>query len=197
MRHREKGGKIGRTASHRKATLRALATALFKHKRIKTTVAKARAAREFVEPLITKAKNDNVHSRRLIAQHINDKDIIKELFTDIVEKIGDRPGGYTRIVKLGQRLGDASEMAILELVDFFELGDKEAAPKTATKKASKEKTEDTQVEDAQVIEETEIEEVAEEEKTKEEVKAEAAEEQSEEATDEKKKDTKSSEKESK
>ncbi len=194
MRHRVKGGKIGRTASHRKATLRALATALFKHKKIKTTIAKARAAREFVEPLITKAKSDTVHTRRQIAQHINDKAIVKELFTDIVEKIGDRPGGYTRIVKLGQRQGDASEMAILELVDFFEIGDKQ--PRKADKAEVKE---ETVVEDAQVVEETETEKKVSEEATdekekNEEVKAEVvpAEEK---VAEQKEEDTKDSEKE--
>ncbi|MGD8778993.1 MAG: 50S ribosomal protein L17 [Ignavibacteria bacterium] len=200
MRHRVKGGKLGRTVSHRKATLRALATALLKHKRIKTTIAKAKAAREFVEPLITKAKNDTVHSRRLIARSINDKDVVKELFTDIVEKIGDRPGGYTRIVKLGQRLGDASEMAILELVDFFELGEKETTPKRESKKAPKEEKVEDSVEDAQVIEETSTDEetvedeaAEEKEENKEEVKAEAAEE----VPEEKEEDKPDSEKESK
>lgn len=151
MRHRVKGYKLNRTASHRVATLRSLATALFKHKRIKTTVTKAKAARMFVEPLISKAKNDSVSSRRLIARHIQDREVLKELFGTIVEKIGDRPGGYTRIVKLGNRLGDAAEMAILELVDF---NDAAPAKKSSKPKASKKAPKEKVVEDAQVVEET-------------------------------------------
>ncbi|MBK7103960.1 MAG: 50S ribosomal protein L17 [Ignavibacteriae bacterium] len=144
MRHRVKGRKLGRTASHRTATLRSLATALIKHKKITTTVAKAKQMRLFVEPLITKAKDDSVHARRLVARHINDKDIIKELFTEVVKKIGDRPGGYTRIVKLGNRLGDAAEMAIIELVDYNDINSnksktskKKAEPKAKTKVETK------------------------------------------------------------
>ena len=117
MRHRVKGRKLGRTASHRMATLRALTTALLKHKKIKTTLAKAKATRSFAEPLITKAKNDTVANRRLVAKHINDKEVVKELFGEIIENIGDRAGGYTRVVKLGNRLGDAAEMALLELIE--------------------------------------------------------------------------------
>lgn len=121
MRHGIKGRKLGRTASHRAATLRNLAMALLKHKKIKTTLAKAKELRTYVEPMITRAKVDSVANRRVTAQDINDKELVKELFTTIVEKVGDRPGGYTRVVKLGQRLGDAAEMAIIELVDFSEI----------------------------------------------------------------------------
>ena len=117
MRHRVKGRKLSRTASHRMATLRSLSTALLKHKKIKTTLAKAKELRTFVEPLITKAKDNSVNSRRFIARHINDKEVVKELFSEIVEKIGDRPGGYTRVVKLGSRPGDGADVAIIELVD--------------------------------------------------------------------------------
>ena len=117
MRHRVKGRKLGRTASHRKATLNALATALFRHKKIKTTLAKAKEARSFSEVLITKAKTDTVHSRREVARFIKDKDIVKELFNEIAVKAANRPGGYTRVVKLGNRVGDAAEMAIVEIVD--------------------------------------------------------------------------------
>lgn len=145
MRHRLKGRKLGRTASHRTATLRALATALFRHKKIKTTLAKAKQAKTFIEPLITKAKVDSVANRRYVARHINDKKIVQELFGEIVEKIGDRPGGYLRVVKLGQRLGDAAEMAILELVDFSDV---------ETRKAGKPKKEkETKVKEAVVAEE--------------------------------------------
>ncbi len=118
MRHRVKGRKLKRTSSHRLATLRSLAASLLKHKKIKTTVAKAKELKKFIEPLVTKAKNDTIHARRLVSAEINDRKIVSELFGDIVTKIGDRPGGYTRVVRLGQRKGDAAEMAIIELVDF-------------------------------------------------------------------------------
>ncbi len=158
MRHNVKGRKLGRTASHRLATLRALATALLRYKKIKTTVAKAKETRVFVEPIITKAKIDSVHTRRLVSEDIQDKVLVKELFTEIVKKIGDRPGGYTRIVKLGHRRGDAAEMALLELVDFNDLVAKKkpAAKKkdeTAAAEAPKKKTTEAKVEDAVVVEE--------------------------------------------
>ncbi len=154
MRHRVKGRKLGRTSAHRAATLKSLATQLFKHKKIRTTVSKAKEARTFIEPLITKAKIDSVANRRHIARYINDKEVVKELFSEIVPKIGDRPGGYIRVVKLGQRLGDAAEMAIVELVDYNDL----AAPKRAPKKV--EKTEEPK--EAVVVEEK-VEEVKAEE----------------------------------
>ncbi len=126
MRHRKSGRKLKRTASHRKATLIALATAFFRNKKIKTTLAKAKETRGYVERLITRAKNavanegekKNIHARRLISRYIKDREVLKELFTEIAPKVAARPGGYTRIVKLGQRHGDAAEVAILELVDF-------------------------------------------------------------------------------
>lgn len=142
MRHRVKGRKLKRTASHRRATLRSLATAVLKHKRIKTTLAKAKEARSFVERLITKARKNDLHSRRLIMSEINDKEVIKELFSEIVPKIGDRPGGYTRVVKLGARVGDAAQMAILELVDYNEVANIKAEQqkeKREQKAAEKEK----------------------------------------------------------
>lgn len=126
MRHRVKGRKLKRTASHRNATLRSLATSVLKHKRIKTTLAKAKEARTFVEKLITKAKRNDLHSKRLIMSEIKDKEVVKELFAEIVPKIGDRPGGYTRVIKLGARVGDAAQMAILELVDYNEVANKKA-----------------------------------------------------------------------
>ncbi|MFH1196353.1 MAG: 50S ribosomal protein L17 [bacterium] len=155
MRHGVKGNHLGRTASHRIATLRSLATHLINHKKIKTTLAKAKALRIFVEPLITKAKTDSVHSRRVIARHINDKDAVKELFGDIATKLAERKGGYTRIVKLGQRLGDGAQVAILELVDYNELLTKEKASKAKAKLAAKDakKNKDKDVQDAQVVEE--------------------------------------------
>ena len=126
MRHRKSGRKLKRTNSHRKATLIALSTALLRHKRIRTTVAKAKETRVFVEPLISRAKNavavegekKDVHARRMIARYIKDRDVIKELFGEIAQKVSSRTGGYTRIVKLGRRFGDNAEVAILELVDF-------------------------------------------------------------------------------
>lgn len=118
MRHGVKGRKLKRTASHRSALLNNLATSLIRHKRIKTTVAKAKELRVFVEPIITKAKKGDLHSQRLIMQSIKDKDVVKMLLTEVVERIGDRQGGYTRVIKSGVRLGDAAEMAIIELVDF-------------------------------------------------------------------------------
>jgi len=127
MRHGVKGRKLGRTASHRLATLKSLATSVLKYKRIKTTVAKAKEARGLVDKLITKAKKNDVHSRRLVAEFVNDKDVVKELFSEVVAKVGDRPGGYTRVVKLGRRLGDAAELAILELVDYNDVMNEKAA----------------------------------------------------------------------
>lgn len=163
MRHRVKGRKLGRTASHRLATLRALAVALFKHKKIKTTLAKAKETRSFVEPLITKAKNDSVHARRYVAKHINDKEVVKELFGEIVEKVGDRPGGYTRVVKLGNRLGDAAEMAIIELVDYNDLVEKKEKKAKAPKKEKVVEEVETEVvekesakDELQVIDEAEV-----------------------------------------
>ncbi len=152
MRHNVKGRKLGRTASHRAATLRNLATSLIKHKKIKTTVAKAKELRSFIEPMITRAKTNSVHARRIVSDDIKEREMVTELFGNIVEKIGDRPGGYTRIVRLGQRKGDAAEMAIIELVDFSGI----VKPK-APKKADKE----NQPEDAKVIEETKVEAKAE------------------------------------
>ncbi len=140
MRHRVKGKKLGRSTSHRIATLRSLATSLIKYKKIKTTVAKAKAARTFVEPLITKAKQNTVAARRHVARQIQDKTVLQELFNEVVPKVGDRPGGYTRVVKLGNRVGDAAEMAILELVDYNDQGTEK--PKSSkTKKKATEKTE--------------------------------------------------------
>jgi len=127
MRHGVKGRKLGRTASHRLATLKSLATSVLKHKRIKTTVAKAKEARGLVDKLITKAKRNDLHSRRLVLEYVNDKDVVKELFNEVVPKVGDRPGGYTRVIKLGRRLGDAAELAILELVDYNDVANEKAA----------------------------------------------------------------------
>jgi len=118
MRHQKKGFKLGRTASHRKATLAALSTALIRHKRITTTLTKAKALRQFAEPVINRAKEDSMHNRREVFRRLQDKHAVTELFTEIADKIKDRPGGYLRIVKLGQRAGDSAEMAMIEFVDF-------------------------------------------------------------------------------
>lgn len=162
MRHRVKGRKLGRTASHRKATLTLLATSLLKHKRIKTTLAKAKETRGFVEKLITKAKRDDLHSKKLVMNVIKDKETVKELFTEIVPKIGDRPGGYTRVIKLGNRLGDAASMAILELVDYNDIitkREEEKKEERETKaKEKKEAEEKEAAEEAQFVEEAPAEE---------------------------------------
>ncbi len=118
MRHLVKGKKLSRTASHRKATMQALSCALIKNKMIKTTVTKAKELRRFVEPLITKSKSDTTHNRRQAFAFLQDKKAVTILFNEIAPAVGDRPGGYTRVLKLGFRLGDSTEMALIELVDF-------------------------------------------------------------------------------
>lgn len=120
MRHGDKINNLGRTESHRRALLANLAIALIEHKRITTTLAKAKALRRYAEPLITKAKDNSTHSRRIVFGHLQNKEAIKELFGPIAEKVGDRPGGYLRIIKLGFRRGDGAETAMIELVDFNE-----------------------------------------------------------------------------
>lgn len=121
MRHGKTINHLGRTASHRNAMLQNMAVSLILHKRINTTVAKAKALRKFVEPILTKSKDDSMHSRRTAFSYLQDKEAVKELFGTISAKIADRPGGYTRIIKTGFRLGDAAEMCMMELVDFNEL----------------------------------------------------------------------------
>ncbi len=118
MRHGKKVNHLGRTNSHRKAMMSNMATSLILHKRITTTLAKAKALRGYVEPILTKSKNDTTHSRRTVFSYLQDKDAVSILFRDIAEKIASRPGGYTRIIKLENRLGDNAEMAIIELVDY-------------------------------------------------------------------------------
>ena len=120
MRHGRKGYKLGRTHAHRQATLAALSNALIEHKRIRTTLTKAKALRIYVEPLITRSKNDTTHNRRQVFRYLQDKESIKELFGEIAERVAERPGGYTRVVRLGQRSGDGAEMAVIELVDYNE-----------------------------------------------------------------------------
>lgn len=136
MIHGRAGRKLNRTASHRKALMNSLSTSLLRHKRIQTTLAKAKEARMVVDKLITRAKNavakeveggpKNIHARRQIARHINDKEVVRMLFSEIAPKVATRPGGYTRVIKLGQRLGDGAHVAMIELVDFA-LGTESAA----------------------------------------------------------------------
>lgn len=133
MRHGKTDNHLGRTASHRRALLSNLASSLILHKRISTTVAKAKELRKYVEPLITKSKDDNTHSRRTVFSYLQNKDSVKVLFGEISEKVAGRPGGYTRIIKTGNRLGDNADMCIIELVDYNTLYTKEST-QTAAKK---------------------------------------------------------------
>jgi large subunit ribosomal protein L17 len=144
MRHGDKINNLGRTASHRNALLTNLACQLFEHKKIVTTLAKAKALRPFVEPLITKSKENSTHQRRLVFSRLQDKAAVKELFDAISPKIAGRPGGYTRIIKLGKRVGDNAELAMIELVDYNEIygkgiGEKEAAGAKRTRRAGRSK----------------------------------------------------------
>ena len=121
MRHGKKTNHLGRKTAHRRAMLANMACSLIEHKRINTTVAKAKALKQFVEPLVTKSKVDTTHNRRIVFSKLRQKDAVTELFRDVAAKVGDRPGGYTRIIKLGNRLGDNADMAMIELVDYNEL----------------------------------------------------------------------------
>lgn len=163
MRHGKKVNHLGRTASHRKAMLSNMASSLILHKRINTTVAKAKALRTFVEPLLTKSKEDTTHNRRTVFSYLQNKDVVSELFRTVAPKIADRPGGYTRIIRTGYRLGDNAEMCLIELVDFNEIYTNEKAKKTTrrsrrggsakaeTVTTTEETTEETT---AEVVEET-------------------------------------------
>ena len=121
MRHGKKVMHLGRKTAHIKSMLANMACSLIEHKRINTTVTKAKALKRFIEPIITKSKSDSTHNRRLAFSSLRDKEAVSELFRDIAAKVGDRPGGYTRIIKLGNRLGDNADMAMIELVDFNEV----------------------------------------------------------------------------
>jgi len=135
MRHGDKVKNLGRKKAHREALLSNLACQLIEHKRIVTTVAKAKALRVYVEPLITKGKNNTTHERRVVFSYLQDKEAIKELFSNVAEKVGGRPGGYTRVIKLGTRPGDNAEQALIELVDFNEIyGKGKGEAREATKK---------------------------------------------------------------
>jgi large subunit ribosomal protein L17 len=136
MRHNKKFNHLGRTSAHRKAMLSNMAASLILHKRITTTVAKAKALRPYVEPIITRSKDDTTHSRRMVFSLLQNKYALTELYRDVAPKVADRPGGYTRIIKLGNRLGDNAEMAMIELVDFNEnlLGEKASKKAKTTRR---------------------------------------------------------------
>jgi large subunit ribosomal protein L17 len=173
MRHGKRFNHLSRTSAHRKAMLANMASSLIIHKRIKTTLPKAKALRTYIEPLITKSKTDSTHSRRVVFSYLNDKEAVTELFREISIKVAERPGGYTRIIKIGTRLGDNAEMAFIELVDYNEnlLGaDDKAQKKTRRRRSSAKKQEaDAPAADQTVetLDETEEEKI-EEEKTEEE-----------------------------
>ncbi|MGD0753508.1 MAG: 50S ribosomal protein L17 [Bacteroidales bacterium] len=148
MRHSKVINHLGRTSSHRKAMLSNMATSLILHKRITTTTAKAKALRTFVEPLITKSKEDSTHSRRVVFSYLKDKTAVAELFREISPKVTERPGGYTRILKIGNRIGDNADMCIMELVDYNEamLGGEAAKTKTTRRRRTTRKKEETAAE---------------------------------------------------
>ena len=156
MRHNKKFNHLGRTADHRRAMLANMAISLIMHKRITTTLAKAKALKKYVEPLITRSKDDSTNSRRVVFSYLQNKEALKELFGPVAQKVGDRPGGYTRIIKLGSRQGDAADIAFIELVDFDEnmLKTPKAEKKTRrSRKAAAPKAEAAAPEAAPVVEE--------------------------------------------
>ena len=146
MRHGKKINHLGRTSAHRKAMLANMACSLIEHKRINTTVAKAKALKQFIEPLITKSKAENnqsteegTHNRRIVFRNLRNKHAVTELFSSVAEKVGDRPGGYTRIIKLGNRMGDNADMALIELVDFNEIYNAGKPAKKTTRRSRRSK----------------------------------------------------------
>ncbi|MEP4532819.1 MAG: 50S ribosomal protein L17 [Cyclobacteriaceae bacterium] len=167
MRHGKKFNHLGRTASHRSAMLSNMATSLILHKRINTTVAKAKALRKYIEPIITRSKDDTTHSRRVAFSYLQNKESVSELFSAVAEKVNERPGGYTRIIKTGIRQGDNAEMCMMELVDFNELllgtsDSGKAKTRRSRRGGSKKSTETTAVAEAEVVEEVAAAEVVEE-----------------------------------
>ncbi len=154
MRHGKKFNHLGRQTAHRKSMLANMACSLIEHKRINTTVAKAKALKQFVEPLITKSKEDTTHNRRIVFAYLRSKYAVTDLFRDVAAKVGDRPGGYTRIIKVGNRLGDNADMAMIELVDFNELynGGKKEVVKSKSRRGGKSKKADEVSTDAPVVE---------------------------------------------
>jgi len=166
MRHRKSVPKLGRTASHRRALLANLAAALIIYKKIKTTTAKAKALRSFIERLITKARRGDVHSRRIILKHIPRKDVVRELVDEIAPKYADRPGGYTRITKIGQRRSDAADMALIELIGFEGVFKKRKEKSEKERKKRKEKKEKEVKEAEEQAEATKLSEVEQSEEEK-------------------------------
>ena len=150
MRHKKNFNHLGRKPAHRKAMLSNMACSLIKHKRIETTTAKAKALKRYIEPMITRSKDDSTHARRVVFSYLQDKETVSVLFRDVSAKVGDRPGGYTRIIKLGHRLGDNADMCIIELVDFNEtlLAEKAATKKSTSRRrrGGKKKTEEAPAE---------------------------------------------------
>ena len=156
MRHGDKVNNLGRKSSHRKAMISNMACSLIQHKRINTTIAKAKALKVFVEPLLTKSKTDSTHSRRVVFSYLQDKEVVTELFREIAPKISSRNGGYTRIIKTGYRLGDNAEMCLIELVDFNEIYSNESAKKTTrrSRRGGVKKSNEAIADNAEVVEES-------------------------------------------
>ena len=191
MRHGKKINHLGRKTAHRKAMLANMACSLIEHKRINTTVAKAKALKQFIEPLITKSKAENnqsaelgTHNRRVAFRYLRSKQAVSELFSSVAEKVGDRPGGYTRIIKLGNRLGDNADMAMIELVDFNELYNADKPKKKSTRRSRRSKSKGSEASEAPAakqVAEAQEEKAAEvkEEKAPEAQEAKAADEQAE------------------
>ncbi len=156
MRHRKKFNHLGRKSAHRKSMLANMACSLIEHKRINTTVAKAKALRQYVEPIITRSKNDTTHNRRMAFRYLRNKYAVTELFREISEKVGDRPGGYTRIIKLGNRLGDNADMAMIELVDYNTSYNTDKPAKKKSRRSRRKKKGDGAEETSAVTVETEV-----------------------------------------
>ncbi|MEZ4857044.1 MAG: 50S ribosomal protein L17 [Gelidibacter sp.] len=142
MRHGKKINHLGRKTAHRKSMLANMACSLIEHKRINTTVAKAKALKQFVEPMITKSKEDTTHNRRIVMARLRQKEAVAELFRDVAAKVANRPGGYTRIIKLGNRLGDNADMAMIELVDYNDIYNADKQPKKKTTRRGRSKKAD-------------------------------------------------------
>ena len=170
MRHGKKFNHLGRKTAHRRAMLANMACSLIEHKRINTTLAKAKALKQFVEPLVTKSKTDSTHNRRIVFTSLRDKYAVAELFKDVAVKVGDRPGGYTRIIKLGNRLGDNAEMAMIELVDYNETYNSDKPKKKTTRRGKSKKAETEKVEEPKTEETSKKESKTEEASKKEEPK---------------------------
>jgi len=152
MRHGKKINHLGRKTAHRKSMLANMACSLIEHKRINTTVAKAKALKQFVEPMITKSKEDTTHNRRIVMSRLRQKEAVTELFRDVAVKVADRPGGYTRIIKLGNRLGDNADMAMIELVDYNEIYNADKQPKKKTTRRGRSKKADVAAPAAPAVE---------------------------------------------